>query len=501
MYGQDSFFGGGGTTNTPQASTTMYPNPNYQGTRIVDRDDLFPRGFTRVELDAVYARLTQDVHDEGLILESPDLAEVEFYNPGVEPVPDDFILEAITVEHFSRTERRMAAVVKVLNRHLKESEITALPPVVGKPRKSGAYAYVIVQLPFSDGQTVNVVFHSPEGDKKKITANDTIIAFRWLLNKRDITHVVAPEEGEEVSLETIAKRVTQLVVKNSARFERQQKAAQAERKELDTTREAVKEAEGRQTELMDKVAGVAKEAESVEARLSNTLAQLEKQRTLNAELQAKIDALRAQRGQTGRGLNSGSTDPMVQAAELGRQAALAKKGDSPSDDKAMSELLQSQGMSTWTQLKAAWVKGYQEAQPMTATNTATAVKLHLPKTETRPEEIRVIFDEGRYLVQTCRDGGEWVTQKSHGSEAEAIKDAEHWYPDEKKPDPSSVTPDYIRDIQAVLDGAYDTDTGRILDLLEKAIEAAEKDGILEQYQSLLDAASNRLTDLLAKEAA
>lgn len=435
MYGQDSFFGDPSTTDTPPPS--MAPNPNYQGARIVDRDDLFPRGFTSVELDAAYAGLTQDVHDEGLILESPDLAEVEFYNPGDEPVPGDFILEAITVEHFSRTERRMAAVVKVLNRHLKESEITALPPVVGKPRKSGSYAYVIVQLPFSDGQTVNVVFHSPEGDKKKITASDTIIAFRWLLNKRDITHVVAPEDGEEVSLETIAKRVTQLVIKNSARFERQQKAAQAEHKELETTREAVKAAEERQTELMDKVAGVAKEAESVEARLSNTLAQLEKQRTLNAELQAKIDALRAQRGQ-GAG---------------------------------------------------------------TGTSTASAaVKLHLPKTDARPEEIRVILDEGRYLVQTCRDDGEWVTQKEHRSEAAAINDAEQWYPDGKQTG-SGPAPAYARDLQDIIDGKYDTDSGKVLDLLEKAIEAAEKDGSLDQYQSLLDAASNRLTELLSKEAA
>lgn len=408
MYGQDL-----SDSETPQ-QVSIAPNPNYRGIRVVDRDDLFPRGFTKVELDAIYAGLTQDIHDEGLILESPGLADVEFYNPGVEPVSDDFILEAIIVEHFSRTERRMTAVVKVLNRHLKDSEITALSPVVGKPRKSGSFAYVIVQLPFSDGQTVNVVFHSPEGDKKKITANDTIIAFRWLLNKRDITHVVAPEDGEEVSLETIAKRVTQLVVKNSARFERQQKAAQAELKELETTREAVKEAEGRQTELMDKVAGVAKEAESIEARLSNTLAQLEKQRTLNAELQAKIDALRAQRGQTGSG--TGDSEPMVRARELGDQATSAAKKNSDEDT--------------------------------------------VPSQSSDPT--------------------------SSGSQ--------------EPPGKGDSMPDYMQPIQAILDGAYDTDTGRILDLLEKAIEAAEKDGNLEPYQPLLDAASNRLTELLAKEA-
>lgn len=81
----------------------------------------------------------------------------------------------------------MAAVVRTLNKHLSESEIKALPPIVGKPRKTGGFAYVTVQLPFSDGQVVSVIFHSPEGDRKRITEQDRIIAFRWLLNKRDIT--------------------------------------------------------------------------------------------------------------------------------------------------------------------------------------------------------------------------------------------------------------------------------------------------------------------------
>ena len=291
------------STLMPESNTAPMdaPNPYWQGHRVVDRDDLFPKGFSSVELDATYANLANDAHDLGLLLESPSLDELDYYNPGRDEVEEAYVLEAITVEHFSRTERRMAAVVRVLNRHLSDSEIMALAPVVGKPKKSGSFAYVIVQLPFSDGQTVNVVFHSPEGDKKRIGPSDAIIAFRWLLNKRDITHVVAPEDGEEVSLETIAKRITQLVVKNSARFERQQKAAQAERKELDEAREAVKNAEEQQSDLIDQITAKAKEAESIEARLSNTLSLLEKQKTINAELQAKIDALRAQKSQDNAG--------------------------------------------------------------------------------------------------------------------------------------------------------------------------------------------------------
>ncbi|MBQ7607381.1 MAG: hypothetical protein IJU76_05370 [Desulfovibrionaceae bacterium] len=44
-----------------------------------------------------------------------------------------------------------------------------------------------MQLPFSDGQVVSVIFHAPWADKKAIGPSVRIVAFRWLLNTRDIT--------------------------------------------------------------------------------------------------------------------------------------------------------------------------------------------------------------------------------------------------------------------------------------------------------------------------
>lgn len=205
---------------------------------------------------------------------------------------ESFILEAIVVDKFSKTEHRMKAVVRTLNRHLADSGISALDPQIGTPRKSGGWAYVTVQIPFSDGQSVSVIFHAPEGDKRRISENDTIIAFRWLLNRRDITHVVAPEDGSEVSLEALAKRISQLVVKNSERFQRTQKEAETERRELEALKQAVSEAEQKQADMMNTAAELNDKAVSLEAKLANTLALLEKQKGINAELQARIDALR-----------------------------------------------------------------------------------------------------------------------------------------------------------------------------------------------------------------
>lgn len=280
---------------TNQEHTIPADNPFYRGLRIRDIDDCFATGFSGGSLTRVYAALCESRHSDDLLLEAAEFNEVDsYYNPGVELVSADFILEAITIDRFSRTEKRMAAVVRVFNRHLADSELKALDPVVGTPKKSGAFAYVTVQLPFSDGQVVSVIFHAPEADKKRIGPADTIIAFRWLLNKRDITQVVAPEEGSEISLESIAARITQLVVKNSARFERQQKSAQEERKALADARDALKNAENEQAGLVGNIAEKQHEADTVAARLSAMLTALEKQKGHNAELEAKIAALKAQ---------------------------------------------------------------------------------------------------------------------------------------------------------------------------------------------------------------
>ena len=267
-------------------------NPYFVPHISVDRD-LYPKGFTDEGLIVALNGLGETRRDYDMLMEKASFEEIDdYYNPGLESIALDFIFEAIVVEKFKKTEHRMAAVVRVINRHLAESDISALDPVIGKPRKSGQFAYVTVEIPFSDGQSVFVVFHAPEGDKQKITADDKIIAFRWLLNKRDITQTVSPEEGAEVSLDTIGKRIAQLVEKNSARFVRQQKDVLEEQKALENAQDNLKSAEQQQVELSVKVAEAAKEKETVFSQLTSTLAQLEKQKSINAELEVKLEGLK-----------------------------------------------------------------------------------------------------------------------------------------------------------------------------------------------------------------
>ena len=267
---------------------------------------------------AIHSVISPD--DTDMMMEAAPFEDVdEYYNPGTEEVDPAFVTEAVTVKKFSRLEgviRR--GIVKAMNKYMTATDpttgtpITALDPVVGKPRKSGLFAYVTVQIPFSDGQVVSIVFHAPEGDQKKISPDDTVVAFRWVLNKRDITNAVAPEDGKEISLETIAKRVGQLVEKNTKRFASTQKEVQAEKRELEDTNTQIKETQNRVDRLIIDVAEGTKQIESLDVQIGTTSAALEKQKTINAELRAKLEALRKAQTPTptgaGTGRGAGTTD-------------------------------------------------------------------------------------------------------------------------------------------------------------------------------------------------
>ncbi len=263
-------------------------NPLTDGIRIDMGLDLFAKGFAPAELESAYYDLISDREQERLLFEAASLDEVdEFYNDG-EP---DMVMESIKVKRFAQTESKMRALVRVLNTQALKG-IAALDAQIGPPRKSGLFATVTVQIPMTDGQILSIVFHSPTGDEKKILPDDMIVAFRWLLNKRDITHTVSPEWGKDVSLQTVAKRVMQIVAKNSEAFQRSQSEIQAQKDELATVEQSVKDIDAANQQTVAQIADMKIEAEQVEDTIEATRRRLEKVRQENDDLEAQLEALR-----------------------------------------------------------------------------------------------------------------------------------------------------------------------------------------------------------------
>ena len=328
-------------------------NPFECGKKLKTGFDYFAKGFNKNELVDAFYHLIADRRQGQLLLECAEFCDVDdMYNPG-EEIDDEadrlstvegIILEAVRVKSYARTAQTMAALQKVLNKHLSGTgkDITAGDAIIGKPKKNGLFASVTVQFPLTDGQTLSIIFHSPDNNKMKITAADEIIAFRWLLNKRDITSAVSPDAAEEstlpgmaaakdVSLEEVGTRCAQLIVKNSERFASKSAelvAAKKLKEELNTQVSGLQDSNG---QLQQDLAVKIHDGELSDAQINSTQRQLEKQISYNEELRAKLEGLKAtgagNDGKAGGEDTTGGVDKAAASAALLEEKKAAFEGE------------------------------------------------------------------------------------------------------------------------------------------------------------------------------
>lgn len=89
-----------------------------------------------------------------------------------------------------------------------------------EPFKRNKVTQVAAIFEVSDGQSVSIVFHNPDSTPSKLLPGDTLISWKILLNARDVSAAVQPNQGEDVQLPVLAIRIMKLVNQNSARFTR-----------------------------------------------------------------------------------------------------------------------------------------------------------------------------------------------------------------------------------------------------------------------------------------
>lgn len=89
-----------------------------------------------------------------------------------------------------------------------------------KPFKRNNVVNIALLWDLSDGQSMTIVFHNPDSTPSKLQAGDVLTSWKFMLNKRDITAAVSPEQGKNAQPIVIAKRMMLIAEKNSARFVR-----------------------------------------------------------------------------------------------------------------------------------------------------------------------------------------------------------------------------------------------------------------------------------------
>lgn len=108
-----------------------------------------------------------------------------------------------------------------------------------KPFKRQGVANVAMEFGLSDGQTFSIFFKNPDADPAKIGANDVMVSWKWLLNKKDITAVVQPENGANVQLSQVAMRMMKLAKANMSRFAKAQAQKIKNEQEINNAKQAV----------------------------------------------------------------------------------------------------------------------------------------------------------------------------------------------------------------------------------------------------------------------
>lgn len=234
---------------------------------------------------------------DSLMQEPATLEEIEAtYLYGLDGRGEQAFTDAIVTTK-NRIDRTMAGFVRALNQALAGTEITAADPKIGDPRKAGDVAVLSAELPLSDGQSIFVIFHSPSNDPTKITSSDVLVAFRFLLNKRDVTHVVAPNKGRDISLKQTCMALSNLAERNSSKFAAKLADNKAKAEEL-ATLETDTDQQMKQADLLAQQVDTLAEANSgTDAELAKVNKQLDKQHQRNEELRQLLASLQAEKGQ------------------------------------------------------------------------------------------------------------------------------------------------------------------------------------------------------------
>ncbi|MEO5525710.1 head protein [Citrobacter youngae] len=242
-----------------------------------------------------------------LMLESATIEEVDQSYLGDELVyvSHAAMFEAISTERM-RLSQTMRAFVRALNRGLNGTDIKAGTDdaglddngektiggaVIGKVRRVNSIPIMTALIPLSDGQSISLVFHSPTADNGRVKNNDLLVAFRFLLNKRDVTHIVAPIGGRDVSLQQVTQALANLAERNSAKFTKQQDAQVKLRGDIDALNAENDQLSEQQSSLLTQVESLQTKLIAHQSDERDVREKLANQRRINAELEAKIVAL------------------------------------------------------------------------------------------------------------------------------------------------------------------------------------------------------------------
>lgn len=236
--------------------------------------------------DVVYHLRADDSDD--LLMDSVSVEDFEF------DATEVYTYDALDVE-YKMLERKMNVMRRVMNRadaDLKVREDNG-PDDMGvnitKPFKRNGTQNIAVIFQLTDGQTVTIVLHNPDLDPGNIKPDDHLLSWKWMINKKDVTIVVAPEKGKDLNVTEVARRIMRLASKNSAAFARAN-ARRAERiANIERQKGEISDAEKELAQIESDISAAKVENEELVEQLSNRQKELKQAQDAAAERAKKAE--------------------------------------------------------------------------------------------------------------------------------------------------------------------------------------------------------------------
>lgn len=236
--------------------------------------------------DVVYHLRADDSDD--LLMDSVSVEDFEF------DATEVYTYDALDVE-YKMLERKMNVMRRVMNRadaDLKVREDNG-PDDMGvnitKPFKRNGTQNIAVIFQLTDGQTVTIVLHNPDLDPGNIKPDDHLLSWKWMINKKDVTIVVAPEKGKDLNVTEVARRIMRLASKNSAAFARAN-ARRAERiANIEKQKGEISDAEKELAQIESDISAAQVENEELVEQLSNKQKELKQAQDAAAERAKKAE--------------------------------------------------------------------------------------------------------------------------------------------------------------------------------------------------------------------
>lgn len=149
----------------------------------------------------------------GLMLDAVSMTDI-MGDPDIQALP---LFDALVVEV-----NRMTVKMNVLQRTMDAAggAVKVSGYQISDPIKARGVMQVAVLFALSDGQTVTVWFHNPDTTPAKLMPLDELISWKWMLNKKDITIVVAPEKGRDLNVREVSRRIMRLAERNTEAFQK-----------------------------------------------------------------------------------------------------------------------------------------------------------------------------------------------------------------------------------------------------------------------------------------